>query len=69
MYDLALQETPEPKVAPGIDTSNFSNTTFYFMKRTMDIVVSLLLLPPTVIVGLILLVVNPFLNQGPLFFT
>ncbi len=41
---------------------------FFATKRAFDIIVSLLLLPTLVMFALILLLVNPFYNRGPLFF-
>ena len=41
---------------------------FWGVKRGFDIIGSLLLLPLLALFSIILLVVNPFANQGPLFF-
>lgn len=41
---------------------------FWPFKRMFDVLLSLLLLPILIIVVFVLLVLNPFLNQGPLFY-
>lgn len=41
---------------------------FGFSKRLFDLLVCALLLPVTLLVGAVLLVLNPTLNRGPLFF-
>lgn len=42
---------------------------FYLAKRGFDIAVSLLLLPVLAVTALVLLVLNPFFNKGPLLYT
>ena len=46
----------------------FDTRLFKISKRAFDIGFSLLLLPFILLIGLCLLVLNPFLNHGPLFF-
>lgn len=41
---------------------------FWATKRVIDVVLSILLLPVLVVFAILLQVLNPFLNQGPLFF-
>ncbi|MBW7922546.1 MAG: sugar transferase [Rubellimicrobium sp.] len=41
---------------------------FLRFKRVFDLLVSLILVPAFLLTGLVLLIVNPFLNPGPLFF-
>ncbi len=69
MYDLAA--LPDASDAPSVDlrSTRFANASFHATKRLMDLVVSLALLPPTLIVALVVLAVNPFFNPGPLFYT
>lgn len=54
---------------PTAKRPGFARPHFVFAKRTVDIVVSLLLSPIFLIVAAILLVINPFKNAGPLFYT
>ena len=51
-------------------TSHHVNTSKFFWvnKRVFDILVSLILLPLLFIIGIILLILNPFFNSGKLFF-
>lgn len=42
---------------------------FWFVKRSLDIFVALLLIPIVAIVALLLLCLNPFFNKGPLFYS
>ncbi|WP_232830858.1 sugar transferase [Tropicimonas sp. IMCC34011] len=44
------------------------SSTFWASKRLFDVGVSLLLLVPMIVLGVALLIVNPFLNPGPLFY-
>ena len=46
----------------------YGNKLFWINKRIFDIILSLLLLPLLFTIGIILLVVNLFFNQGKLFF-
>lgn len=41
---------------------------YWIVKRAFDVVVSLLALPVVAVVALILLVLNPFFNRGPVFY-
>lgn len=68
MFDIVLES--DPPVAEPLDMrrTSFSTSSFYAMKRAMDIFFSLLLLPTLAVLGVILLVLNPFYNAGPLFF-
>ncbi|WP_255733671.1 sugar transferase [Ruegeria sp. Ofav3-42] len=57
MVDYPRSETPTSGIA------------FNFAKRAFDLVVStLVLLPLAVLCGIVLLILNPFWNKGPLFF-
>lgn len=49
-------------------TDSSTSSAYKVAKKLFDIVVSLLLLPLLVIGCLVLMVANPFLNRGPLFF-
>jgi len=44
-------------------------TFFWAVKRCFDILFSLALMPVAILCGLVLLILNPFLNPGPLFYT
>jgi len=47
---------------------SYANKLFWINKRIFDICLSLLLLPLLFIIGIILLILNPFFNPGGLFF-
>lgn len=42
---------------------------FWFTKRSLDILVALLLLPLVAFIALLLIIANPLLNTGPLFYS
>ena len=48
--------------------STYTKMLFWIYKRLFDICLSLLLLPPLIIIGLVLFVLNRFFNPGELFF-
>jgi lipopolysaccharide/colanic/teichoic acid biosynthesis glycosyltransferase len=50
------------------NNANNANTFFWINKRIFDIVVSMLLLPLLIIIGIILLIFNRFFNTGKLIF-
>ncbi|MFD0909905.1 sugar transferase [Ruegeria arenilitoris] len=52
---------------PGF-TAPRTGLTFTVTKRFMDVAVSLALLPLVAVCAVLLLVMNPILNRGPLFF-
>lgn len=52
----------------SISTTQKGSLTFRVAKRFFDVFVSILLLPVLVLSALLLLVVNPWLNPGPLIF-
>jgi len=64
VYVSDRQIAKASKVATAIGGSPL----FWASKRCFDIVTSLLLLPLLALFAIILLVVNPFANRGPLFF-
>ncbi|MBP0484478.1 sugar transferase [Sagittula sp. M10.9X] len=57
MRDSSSERSPPPRLL------------FAIVKRAFDITMSLLLLPPLLVVGLILLALNPFYNKGRLIYT
>lgn len=67
MYDLAAAQDHFRDAMP-LDQARPRRRVFFGCKRAFDLVVSLLLLPLLVICAVTLLVLNPFHNQGPLFF-
>ena len=48
--------------------SRAARSRFFFWKRAFDIVVSILLVPLMIGIATCLILINPFLNAGPLFF-
>lgn len=60
--DTKIIELSKPTPAIG------GSAMFWAFKRSFDIIVSLLLLPLLMIFAVIVLVVNPFANRGPLIF-
>lgn len=69
MFDIrTLDESGLSAVSSNEFRDRGRKLTFRIAKRAFDVVGSLLLLPILLVVGLVLLVLNPFLNQGPLLF-
>lgn len=60
-HDIYLKASQKPFVISG-------GPVFWAAKRAFDIAVSLLLLPVVVLFALLLVILNPVWNQGPLFF-
>jgi len=65
LSDAFLNKTTEslPRLNPT------AKRLFWTCKRCSDIVMSALLLPPLIVSALVLLILNPFFNPGPLFYT
>ena len=70
MFDYAILDTAiEKAIPPAHKVVNGSNNAHSVFKRLFDVVFSILLLPILVTAALVLLVLNPFLNPGRLFFS
>ncbi|MGP6086706.1 sugar transferase [Antarctobacter jejuensis] len=69
MFDAKLLDEPIAFGAGRTDAYEKGSRTAYAVgKRGFDIVVSILLLPTLIMAAIVVLVLNPFLNQGALFF-
>ena len=68
--DIDVVATPRLRTDALQRTQQIESATlaFRFCKRLFDILVSILALPVIAFIGLILLLLNPFWNAGPLFF-
>jgi lipopolysaccharide/colanic/teichoic acid biosynthesis glycosyltransferase len=69
MLDSARDNRYNPSVLGAMSVSVGGNTLFWTVKRAADIVGSLILFPFFLLAAVVLLVLNPFRNRGPLFFT
>jgi lipopolysaccharide/colanic/teichoic acid biosynthesis glycosyltransferase len=71
MFDFYNNDPASPNVDAMLKEQAFLKPALSFLiwKRTCDVIGSLLLLPLVVLFALVLLVINPFFNPGPLFFT
>lgn len=54
---------------PSQKRPGFARPHFVFAKRVFDFAMSLILLPVVLLIALVLLIINPIANPGPLFFT
>lgn len=61
-----LAFTDQSQVKPAVQRSG---RVFWVCKRGFDLVLSLLFLPPLLVITALLFLLNPFFNRGPLFFT
>jgi len=70
MFDAIIPESFVGRDDPtnGLPTKKGGGPSFWIVKRSVDIVVCLLLLPLLVSFGVLILLLNPLLNRGPLFF-
>jgi len=69
VFDFGTSGTSAPGAARDwVGPRQWDKGLFRVTKRVIDIVLSLLLVPVVVLVALVLLCLNPFLNRGPLFF-
>ena len=68
MFDFDNKTLRSDTYGLAVDARHFPGPLFTRLKRGTDILVSLLLLGPVVLIGVCLLALNPFLNKGPLFF-
>jgi lipopolysaccharide/colanic/teichoic acid biosynthesis glycosyltransferase len=68
---MAIMTSPNlhSEVAPVRDDRVRRHRIFWTLKRGFDIVVGLMALPILAMIALWLLLLNPWLNRGPLFFT
>lgn len=55
--------------ALGVPAARRGGRLFWMSKRAFDVVLSLLFLPPLMVISALLLVLNPLFNRGPLFYT
>ena len=55
--------------ALGVPAARRGGRLFWMSKRAFDVGLSLLFLPPLMVISALLLVVNPLFNRGPLFYT
>ncbi|WP_323770761.1 sugar transferase [Antarctobacter sp.] len=69
MFDLRLLDDTAISAGLSRQNSNIVNTVaFRVAKRSYDIAMSVLLLPPLLVLALALFVLNPFYNKGTLFY-
>jgi lipopolysaccharide/colanic/teichoic acid biosynthesis glycosyltransferase len=69
MFDLNSMDTSAmSSILVADDDQKTRSTLFSVAKRVVDVVGSLLLLPALFTVGLVIFALNPFYNNGPLFF-
>ncbi len=69
MLDGTRDYKYNPPVLDPVSVSVGGNTLFWTVKRAADIAGSLMLFPIFLLATLVLLLLNPFKNQGPLFFS
>ncbi|WP_114287438.1 sugar transferase [Candidatus Halocynthiibacter alkanivorans] len=69
MLDCVRDNKYNPSVSGAVPVSVGGNTLFWSVKRAADIAGSLMLLPFFLLAAVVLLLLNPFKNRGPLFFT
>jgi lipopolysaccharide/colanic/teichoic acid biosynthesis glycosyltransferase len=63
-YEIVELDPPKPVARPRRSGRAYRR----WGKRTFDVVLSLLLLPVVALFGVVLFLVNPFLNRGPVFY-
>jgi lipopolysaccharide/colanic/teichoic acid biosynthesis glycosyltransferase len=74
MPDEVSNSLAAPQTIEGLlDTNPFysprKSTYFWFLKRAFDVVFAIFFIPLVIATGLVLLVLNPFFNRGPLIFS
>ena len=68
MFDIASSETHLTEALQSRETRTSPGIGYVLGKRVFDIILSIVLLPLLLIFAVVLLVANPFANQGPLMF-
>lgn len=73
LFDIALPPSPDKPLAPELQSKlapiNHWTPRYIFFKRVCDISFSLLALPIILCTSIVLLILNPIFNPGPLIFS